>query len=62
MYTGSGTSTIARDPLSNGSFKLYGYKWFSSAADAQMAFTLARIVDKEGLITKVCLHVAFVLM
>lgn len=49
---GGGTSTIARGPSSNSSYKLYGYKWFSSAADAQIAFTLARIVNGEGLISK----------
>ncbi|VDN38405.1 unnamed protein product [Cylicostephanus goldi] len=27
---------------------LHGYKWFSSAIDADIALTLARIVDKDG--------------
>lgn len=29
-------------------FSLYGYKWFSSATDADIALTLARIADDEG--------------
>lgn len=35
----------------DGSFKLYGYKWFTSATDADMVLTLARISDE----TDVCL-------
>lgn len=53
LYTGNSTKTIARGPFCDGSYKLFGYKWFSSAADAQMAFTLARIVGKDGQTTKV---------
>lgn len=29
-------------------YRLNGYKWFSSAIDADVAVTVARIVDKEG--------------
>ncbi|PAV72169.1 hypothetical protein WR25_00019 [Diploscapter pachys] len=29
-------------------YRLYGYKWFSSAIDADVALTLARVVDKQG--------------
>lgn len=29
-------------------YSLHGYKWFSSAIDADIALTLARIVDKDG--------------
>ncbi|EPB79639.1 acyl-CoA dehydrogenase, middle domain protein [Ancylostoma ceylanicum] len=29
-------------------YRLNGYKWFSSAVDADVALTLARIVDKDG--------------
>lgn len=54
LTIGGSTSTIARRSSSNNAYKLYGHKWFSSAADAQIAFTLARIVDEEGLVTKVC--------
>lgn len=32
----------------DGTYKLYGYKWFSSATDADMSLTLARIADSEG--------------
>ncbi|KAJ8042777.1 Acyl-CoA dehydrogenase family member 11 [Holothuria leucospilota] len=42
-----GTETLAI-PQADGTFKLYGYKWFSSATDADMTLTLARIVDEEG--------------
>lgn len=41
-------------PQTDGTYKLYGYKWFTSATDANMSLTLARIVDKSGKITKVC--------
>lgn len=33
---------------SDGRYKLYGYKWFSSATDADIALTLARISDSDG--------------
>ena len=29
-------------------YKLYGYKWFSSATDADMTITLARVLDKNN--------------
>ncbi len=41
-----GTETVAI-PQPDGSFTLHGYKWFSSATDADVALTLARIVDVE---------------
>ena len=44
---GSGCETVAV-PQADGSFRLFGYKWFSSATDSDMAMTLARIVDDEG--------------
>ena len=34
-------------------YRLHGYKWFSSATDADMAFTLARIQDNDGMVTEV---------
>ena len=37
----------------DGSFSLHGYKWFTSATDANMAFTLARVQDAQGLVTPV---------
>lgn len=43
----NGTETVAVKEA-DGTFKLYGYKWFSSATDADIALTLARIVDKNG--------------
>lgn len=50
-----GTDTIAVGPRDSGdgSYRLHGYKWFTSATDAQMAFTLARLQDENGMITKV---------
>lgn len=36
----SGTSTVAR--IENGSYRLFGTKWFTSATDSQLAVTLAR--------------------
>ncbi|KAK6740454.1 hypothetical protein RB195_008737 [Necator americanus] len=33
-------------------YRLYGYKWFSSAIDADIALTLARIVEKNGNVQK----------
>jgi len=41
---GEGTETIARRQ-SDGSYKLYGFKWFTSATDANITITLARIED-----------------
>ncbi|XP_008931697.2 acyl-CoA dehydrogenase family member 11 [Manacus vitellinus] len=43
----NGTETVARRQP-DGSFCLYGFKWFTSAADSDMALTLARIADAEG--------------
>ncbi|GBL82363.1 Acyl-CoA dehydrogenase family member 11 [Araneus ventricosus] len=39
----NGTETVAVPD--NGFYRLYGYKWFSSASDANIALTLARIVQ-----------------
>lgn len=43
----NGTETLAV-LQKDGSYKLFGYKWFSSATDADITFTLARIVDDRG--------------
>lgn len=40
------TETIAK--YENGTYKLYGNKWFTSATTSQIAFTLARIKDQNG--------------
>ncbi|CAL8080112.1 unnamed protein product [Orchesella dallaii] len=45
---GTGTETVAIPTGEEGKFKLHGYKWFSSATDSDMALTLARIVDSDG--------------
>ncbi|GFS23543.1 novel acyl-CoA-dehydrogenase protein [Elysia marginata] len=46
-----GTETVAVEQA-DGSHKLYGYKWFSSATDADMTLTLARLVDGQGNVVK----------
>jgi len=43
-----GSQTIA-EHLSGDTYKLYGYKWFTSATTANMAFTLARVDGKLSL-------------
>jgi len=42
-----GTETLAKKQ-SDGTYKLYGYKWFTSATDADVSLTLARIIDEQG--------------
>lgn len=49
---GSGTETMAVEQP-DGTHKLYGYKWFSSATDSDMALTLARVVAPDGTVTQV---------
>lgn len=46
----SGTDTTAvRDPsLPDEHYRLYGYKWFSSATDADMTLTLGRVATEGG--------------
>ncbi|XP_077418704.1 acyl-CoA dehydrogenase family member 11 [Vanacampus margaritifer] len=46
----SGTETMAV-PQTDGWYKLYGYKWFTSATDADMTLTLARVCDTAGVTT-----------
>ena len=42
----SNTQTLAlKSP--EGSFNLYGYKWFTSATDSQMTMTLGKIVSSD---------------
>lgn len=43
----NGTETVAVKQ-DDGTYKLFGYKWFSSATDADITFTLARVVDGQG--------------
>lgn len=43
----NGTETVAV-PQPDGSYKLHGYKWFTSATDADMTLTLARVQDSTG--------------
>lgn len=42
----NGTETVAV-PQNDGSYRLYGYKWFSSATDSNVALTLGRIADDD---------------
>ncbi|KAM9743649.1 acyl-CoA dehydrogenase family member 11 isoform 1-T3 [Menidia menidia] len=46
----SGTETVAV-PQTDGSYKLHGFKWFTSATDANMTLTLARVLDGAGAAT-----------
>lgn len=41
----TGTETIA-EKANDGSYRLSGYKWFTSATDSEMALALAKV--KEG--------------
>ncbi|XP_030635679.1 acyl-CoA dehydrogenase family member 11 [Chanos chanos] len=43
----TGTETVARRQ-SDGSYSLHGFKWFTSATDADVTLTLARVVDQHG--------------
>ena len=40
-------------PRADGSYTLHGYKWFSSATDADMTFTLARVIGQDGTVIQV---------
>lgn len=42
------TTTIAIHQGDN-RYKLYGYKWFSSATDSDISIVLARIIPREAL-------------
>ncbi|XP_068166759.1 acyl-CoA dehydrogenase family member 11-like [Antennarius striatus] len=46
----SGTETVAV-PQTDGSYRLHGFKWFTSATDADMTLTLARVQDRTGAVT-----------
>ena len=50
----SGTETIASEiDAVKMQYSLNGYKWFSSATDADMSITLARIKDNNGNVVQV---------
>lgn len=51
-FGGLGTETVAV-PQPDGRYRLYGYKWFSSASDSDMSLTLARIADENAQVTEV---------
>ena len=48
VATGTDTVAVKEDDTSYGLYRLYGYKWFSSATDSDIALTLARIADESG--------------
>ncbi|XP_033924311.1 acyl-CoA dehydrogenase family member 11-like [Melopsittacus undulatus] len=50
----NGTETVARKQP-DGTYRLYGFKWFTSAADSDVTLTLARVVDAEGQVKQSCL-------
>ena len=43
-FAATATETVAY-PQADGTYTLHGYKWFTSATDADMALTLARVAD-----------------
>ncbi|NXO60414.1 ACD11 dehydrogenase, partial [Aramus guarauna] len=43
----NGTETVAKKQP-DGTYRLYGFKWFTSAADSDVTLTLARVADAEG--------------
>ncbi|XP_066545546.1 acyl-CoA dehydrogenase family member 11 [Amia ocellicauda] len=47
----SGTETVAR-PQPDGTYRLHGFKWFTSATDSDMTLTLGRVVDAHGRTTE----------
>lgn len=51
-FEAKGTETVAI-PFDSKTHKLYGYKWFSSANDANIALALARVSDDEGNVVQV---------
>ena len=48
VATGTDTYAVRQE---DDCYKLYGYKWFSSATDADVTFALAREVSEEGEVT-----------
>ena len=46
FFKANGTETIALQQ-SNNMYKLFGYKWFSSATDSDITITLAKIPDQK---------------
>ena len=50
VFLAGGCDTYAVEQ-SDGSYKLYGYKWFSSATDADMTLTLGKIDDYESVLS-----------
>ena len=47
----SNTETIAIQEEGTNKYRLYGYKWFTSATDSQMTLGLAKILPKGSKLT-----------
>ena len=48
LFVANGTEIVAV-PQEDGTYRLHGYKWFdSSATDADMSLTLARVQNPDG--------------
>lgn len=52
ISSASATETVAV-AQTDGSYKLHGFKWFTSATDADVTLTLARVQDRGGATTPV---------
>jgi len=57
-----GTFLRSADCDANFLFHLFGYKWFTSATDADISVTLARIADTKGNVTEVRMMVVMMVM
>ena len=51
------TETVALFDNEQQCHRLYGYKWFTSATDANMSLTLARSFDEYGKLIKVIITI-----
>ena len=48
FFVANGTETIAIPQGDGSTYRLFGYKWFSSATDADVTLTLARVQNPDG--------------
>ena len=48
IFVANGTETIAVPQGDGSTYRLFGYKWFSSATDADITLTLARVQNPDG--------------
>ena len=47
IFVANGTETIAVPQGDGSTYRLFGYKWFSSATDADITLTLARVQNPD---------------